>query len=430
MSELKSGETVTLQGGGQVKIKKELGRGGQGIVYLVDFEGKDAALKWYLKDEGDLFYKNLQRNVNSTAPSSNFLWPLRITERQKNSFGYVMQLRPKGYYELGDFFTAKVRFKNYDSVLHAAINICNGFLRLHLSGYSYQDLNEGNFFINPENGDLLICDNDNVAANRTESGIKGKSRYMAAEVVNGATPNIQSDVFSLAIVLYRLFMLDHPFEGKRTLKYVCMTDEVERDLYGDGAIFSWDAQDASNRPHPQIHMNANLRWNWCPKTLQAAFQKALGKESILHPESRMTDREWKTLFVELRKKLVICPHSGNTDHDFMVDDIHSELKCPLCGKQVKLGAIMKFGDGTEYALTRHKKLYLDDADESIGIARIRKSDDRTELGLQNLTSDNWIVCTASVRLNQLQPNDVMPLRNGMKIRFNNRTTAEIIILNQ
>ena len=91
MSELRTGETISLQGGGKVTIKKELGRGGQGIVYQVDYNGKDEALKWYLKDEGDLFYRNLQRNVNSTPPSSNFLWPLRITERQNESFGYVGQ---------------------------------------------------------------------------------------------------------------------------------------------------------------------------------------------------------------------------------------------------------------------------------------------------------------------------------------------------
>ena len=111
MSELKIGEAISLQGGGLVKIKKELGRGGQGIVYQVDYNGKDVALKWYLKDEGDLFYRNLQRNVSSMPPSSNFLWPLRVTERQKNSFGYVMHLRPSGYYELGDFFTAKVHLR-------------------------------------------------------------------------------------------------------------------------------------------------------------------------------------------------------------------------------------------------------------------------------------------------------------------------------
>lgn len=48
MAELKTGDRVSLVGGNSVTIKKELGRGGQGIVYLVNFDGKDMALKWYL----------------------------------------------------------------------------------------------------------------------------------------------------------------------------------------------------------------------------------------------------------------------------------------------------------------------------------------------------------------------------------------------
>jgi hypothetical protein len=123
----------------------------------------------------------------------------------------------------------------------------------------------------------------------------------------------------------------------------------------------------------------------------------------------------------------VCPESKGTDHDFMVDDIHSTLTCPLCGKPVEIGALLKFGDGTEYALTRHKKLYLDDSDESVGVARVRKADGRTELGLQNLSDNNWMVFTASGRLNELAKDDIMPLRDGLKIRFNNRTTAEVII---
>ena len=38
-----------------------------------------------------------------------------------------------------------------------------------------------------------------------------------------------------------------------------------------------------------------------------------------------------------------------------------------------------------------------------------------------------MVFTASGRLNELAKNEVMPLRDGMKIRFNNRITAEVII---
>ncbi len=40
MQELKTGDRVNLTNGVQAKIIKELGRGGQGIVYLVDLGGK------------------------------------------------------------------------------------------------------------------------------------------------------------------------------------------------------------------------------------------------------------------------------------------------------------------------------------------------------------------------------------------------------
>jgi hypothetical protein len=63
------------------------------------------------------------------------------------------------------------------------------------------------------------------------------------------------------------------------------------------------------------------------------------------------------------------------------------------------------------------------------MSRVRHADGRTELGLQNLSDNNWMVFTASGRLNELAKDEIMPLRNGMKIRFNNRTTAEVIINN-
>jgi hypothetical protein len=32
-------------------------------------------------------------------------------------------------------------------------------------GYSYRDISFGNLFFDPDTGDVLICDNDNVSAN-------------------------------------------------------------------------------------------------------------------------------------------------------------------------------------------------------------------------------------------------------------------------
>ena len=58
---------------------------------------------------------------------------------------------------------------------------------------------------------MLICDNDNVAPYGDNLGIAGKCRYMAPEVVLGKKrPDLHTDRFSLAVVLYLLLFLNHP----------------------------------------------------------------------------------------------------------------------------------------------------------------------------------------------------------------------------
>ena len=90
MAELKKGDKIRLTSGGFVTIEKELGRGGQGIVYLVDLNGEENALKWYINAPDDKFYKNLEHNILSGAPSVAFLWPEYLTTKQNGSYGYVM----------------------------------------------------------------------------------------------------------------------------------------------------------------------------------------------------------------------------------------------------------------------------------------------------------------------------------------------------
>lgn len=174
MAELEQGTIIKLLNGKTCTVDSELGRGGQGIVYLVDYCGGDFALKWYTRDYSDSFYNNLKRNADSGAPSNAFLWPLAVTEKQKGSFGYIIKLRPRGYREFSDFMLAKVQFSSMAANINAAIKICDAFQKLHIRGLSYQDMNDGNFFINPRNGDVLICDNDNVAPDKTNLGIIGK----------------------------------------------------------------------------------------------------------------------------------------------------------------------------------------------------------------------------------------------------------------
>lgn len=140
MAELKKGDKISLTSGGYVTIDKELGRGGQGIVYLVDLNGEKKALKWYLNAPDDKFYKNLEHNIVNGAPSQAFLWPEYLTKKENGSYGYIMKLRPQNYFEFGNFLLAKKSFRSYTAMLAAAMKICNGFMMLHRFGYSYQDI--------------------------------------------------------------------------------------------------------------------------------------------------------------------------------------------------------------------------------------------------------------------------------------------------
>jgi len=228
MAELEQGTIIKLLNGKTCTVDSELGRGGQGIVYLVDYCGGDFALKWYTRDYSDSFYNNLKRNADSGAPSNAFLWPLAVTEKQKGSFGYIMKLRPRGYREFSDFMLAKVQFSSMAANINAAIKICDAFQKLHIRGLSYQDMNDGNFFINPRNGDVLICDNDNVAPDKTNLGIIGKAGYLAPEIVDQKTmPNRYSDYFSMAVILFILFYFNRPFEGKKIVTLEGMQREAQ-----------------------------------------------------------------------------------------------------------------------------------------------------------------------------------------------------------
>ena len=437
MGELQINSKIEMVDGCFVTVTRLLGSGGQGEVYLVkDANGHDYALKWYtsptIKQDHN-FRNNLAYNIKQGAPNKNFLWPLKLTKFQNGSYGYLMALRPSRFNELGEMACVKrfpnSYFKSLEAKINAAIQICDAFRSLHLHGFSYQDLNEGGFFIDFSNGDVMICDNDNVIANGMNMGVRGKVRYMAAEVVEGGMPTIQSDCLSLAIILYRIFMVDHPLEGALTLKYPNMTPEIERALFGRQAVFCYDPVDASNRPVPGQDVNSIKFWKLISPALRAMFQKALGKNAIQNPTMRVKVKEWKDFFLKLRRKVVVCPADGRDKPNFMFMADSTPTVCPKCRKTVQPAAQLTFktrsGDETwDFYLDKH--LYLGDSCIPVGYGVSRKKDDGTEeIAIRNLSQDKWTLLTASRKTITVEPNMAVPLRTGMELYFNSTYSCNV-----
>lgn len=410
MTELSKNSIVSLVGGGTATIIKELGRGGQGIVYLVEVCGEKKALKWYLNAPDDKFYRNLDQNIASGAPSDAFLWPEYLTEKQQGSYGYIMKLRPQNYYEFGNFLLAKVSFKSFTAMLSAAMKICDGFMMLHRFGYSYQDLNDGNFFIDTQTGDVLICDNDNVMPQGEKSGIMGKARYMAPEIVAGGIPDKYSDRFSLSVILFMLFYANHPFEGAKVVACPCMTEAFEKKFYGSEALFIYDPTDKSNLPVRGIHQNVIRRWPVFPQMLRDAFIEEFSKEKLQDPSTRMIEQNWKKIISSVRDCLVVCQHCAE---ETFVNVSDSTDKCMNCGKDVDLSKRLVINNRS-LPLTQNTYIYIDEDNTPDGVVT---TDSNGFMLIKNISTETWTVETPSGKIKTVAPNEILPVKEGLKITF-------------
>ena len=410
MTELSKNSIVSLVGGETATIIKELGRGGQGIVYLVEVCGEKKALKWYLNAPDDKFYRNLAQNIASRAPSDAFLWPEYLTEKQQGSYGYIMKLRPQNYYEFGNFLLAKVSFKSFTAMLSAAMKICDGFMMLHRFGYSYQDLNDGNFFIDPQTGDVLICDNDNVMPQGEKSGIMGKARYMAPEIVAGGIPDKYSDRFSLSVILFMLFYANHPFEGAKVVACPCMTEAFEKKFYGSEALFIYDPTDKSNLPVRGIHQNVIRRWPVFPQMLRDAFIEEFSKEKLQDPCTRMIEQNWKKIISSVRDSLVVCQHCAE---ETFVNVSDSTDKCMNCGKDVDLSKRLVINNRS-LPLTQNTYIYIDEDNTPDGVVT---TDSNGFMLIKNISTETWTVETPSGKIKTVAPNEILPVKEGLKITF-------------
>ena len=415
MSELKTGTIVHLTNGQTAKVKKLLGEGGQGYVYLVDMAGKEMALKWYKKDPSTnpvAFYKNLCRNALNGAPSPVFIWPKYVTNKENDSFGYIMDLRPQGYYEFGQFLLGKQKFTSFLALTTAAIDICDGFKALHAQGLSYQDLNDGNFFINPKTGHVMICDNDNAFPNGEKSGILGKARYMAPEVVIGKDlPNTYTDKFSLSVILFMLFYMNHPFEGAKVLAAPCMTEKHEKKFYGSEILFICDLNDKSNQPVRGIHNNVIRRWPYLPSILRKVFTEEFGKDKLRNPTRRFNEQQWLDTITLVRDSLIRCPLCGQ--ETFV--SVTGENKCMECGRAIQITNTLSINKRS-LILTKGNLLYLD-RDNVPDLQVVADPKDANKLKIQNLTPDTIVVDTTVGTTRPVDPKGLMPVKAGLTLHI-------------
>ncbi len=313
MNTFRPGQTVWLEMAGErCEIRELIGSGGQGQVYHTSIHGQDCALKWYFPHSAtDQQRGAIERLIHKGPPNDRFLWPLDIAVCQGlPSFGYLMPLREPRFRGMAELMS-RVVDPTFKTLTTMALELADSFLRLHSLGFCYSDISFGNIFFDPVTGEISICDNDNVAVDGEGfSDVLGTPRFMAPEIVREeARPNIGTDLYSLAVILFYMFMVHHPLEGRREREISCLDLPAMKKLYGTEALFIFDPKHGANRPVAGVHNNATLFWNLYPGYVRDIFTRAF-TEGLRDPGARVRESEWRTVFTRMRDQIYYCHHCG------------------------------------------------------------------------------------------------------------------------
>jgi serine/threonine protein kinase len=416
--------------GASVTIGPALGRGGQGEVYHAQMGGHPVAVKWYLPttlEEDPRLRDRLLLAVTRGAPSATFLWPADLVVAPGHpGLGYVMPLRETRFHGFVDLMKPREAggiSPTFRVLATAALELAEGYRVLHAAGLCYRDISFGNVALDPESGEIKICDNDNVDVNGTQGSVLGTPMFMAPEIVEGlAAPNTRTDLWSLAVLLFFAFMIHHPLIGRRELDlpFGLLDTERQRILFGTGARFIFDPADSSNAPVPGMHDNALGHWPIYPRFLRKLFTRAF-TEGIADPDRRVLETEWRNAMVLLRDSIMHCPHCRAAS--FYDAEATTAPTCWSCQQPLPPPRTLTIGN-SRIVLTDGVVLYPHHLDPSrrlnfsTQLATFARHPTVPELvGLRNLSDRPWQAVLPDGQEVQVAAGRTVVMQPGSRIKF-------------
>ena len=215
-------------------VERELGRGGMGAVYGVVHEeiGKRAALKV------------MHRRLISGTSAERILLEAKVV----NQVGHpnIVDIFETGALEDGRPYIVMERLEGMplsfradegkilpDQVIGILLQVCDALIAAHAANVVHRDLKLDNIFLTDNADDpamprvkLLDWGIAKVISNDVRHTIDGQlvgtPQYLAPEQARGAAVSPQTDVYSLGVMAYELFLEQLPFEAETSAEIMAM----------------------------------------------------------------------------------------------------------------------------------------------------------------------------------------------------------------
>lgn len=314
--------------GSPIRIRQELGRGGEGVVY--DLENRpDQVAKIYLAPIDSQKADKLQAMVSHCTDALTKLaaWPSGLVLDQKRRIAGLIMKKITGFRPVHELYTPKNRLQefpraNWAFLVHAATNVARAFAVVHSHSVVIGDVNHGNVVVNDAALCMLIdCDSFQVTNNGHRFLCEvGVSAYTPPELQGKDFATFirteNHDNFGLALLIFHLLMMGrHPFAG-RFLGRGEMS--VERAIGEYRFAFSANSKALQMEPPPN-----SLRLSDLPPDVAAMFEQAFSVQAT-GDSGRPKPLNWIQSLESLSRDLIKCPR--NSSHVYY----KQVIKCPWC----------------------------------------------------------------------------------------------------
>jgi serine/threonine protein kinase len=219
----------TLHSVGKYQLKRELGRGATGKVYLADdpFARREVAIKIAFPealkgDEDASLYKSMFLNEAALAGKLNHPHIVQIFDAVvEDKFSYiVMEYVEGGTLEKFCKPEALLETREVAEIIFKAVRALGFAQGL---GLTHRDVKPGNI-LHSEGTDIKIADfgaSINKVSDRTVITNVGSPAYMAPELVQGqAQASAVTDIYALGVVMYYMLVGRLPFHGANTMSVI------------------------------------------------------------------------------------------------------------------------------------------------------------------------------------------------------------------
>lgn len=319
----------------KILLGKQIGKGGEGEVYLIEGDAQHALKLYTVADTADRERKistMIRAGLAAQAPEVAF--PLSVARTSHGKFaGFLMRLVPdhKALHELYSPGSRKLHFPqaDYRFIVRTALNIARAIASVHNLGCVIGDINHSSILVSREatvalidSDSFQIADGPQLFACRV-----GMPEYTPPELQGVPLGNVHRtanhDAFGLAIVIFQLlFMGRHPFIGTVRRGELPPLPEAIRDF----RFVYTESRDVGMDQPPGTPTLTDF-----PRSVGDAFEEAFDQETR---DRRPTAAAWVASLQELENRLVQCEE--NRLHWYPGD----ASDCLWCAMERELGTTL------------------------------------------------------------------------------------------